>query len=428
MDSGVLLEKLPVYNGKKELITGKQSVNDIIGEILKAHRLFAPDYDKIVLYFNNGDTKKICASLYRFCKNKINYKMESELSQTVKSPSAILAQGYGDCKHYASFTGGILGALNRIGKKIDWHYRFASYDWFNKTPGHIFVVVVVDGKEIWIDPTPGADKTSPVWVVNKKAKDVMALYKVSGVGQKDYPISQLLDDTANDGEIYNAIQILLKYGVMDANARLSDKVFYKLQNTVSAADLQNIAAAYNLVRAAGIGGFFSTIWRGVKKVTLLAPRNAYLALVGINAFGFATKLSNAIWNKDGSYTSFKDKLKTTWQDRLGGDWTALQNTIRKGATKKAILGAAPTIPAWVAVASAVIAAIMPLVNAFLKSKQQQTGENYNIDPNTGLPFGQAPYEGATNADQETDTLTYLKNNPALLVGGAAVLYLFLRKK
>lgn len=425
MDSGELLKQLPAYGARRELITGKQSVSDIIAEILKAHQQFAGDYDKIALYFNRGTTDQICDALYRFCKSKIKYRMESEEAQTVKSPSAILAQGYGDCKHYASFTGGVLDALNRTGKRIDWHYRFASYNYLDRTPGHIFVVTIINGREKWIDPTPGAEDAIPVWVINKKIKrQKMALYKVSGIGDtlESYPVSDLLDSTAENQELYFAIQTLLKWGVMDVNGKISDKKALQLQGKISPADFAAIVEAYNVVRSAGIGGLFSTIWRGVKKVTLAVPRAAFLSLVAINAFGYAKKLGHSIWDANNQYTPFKDKLKTLWQDKLGGDWTVLQNAVKKGMNKKAILGAAPAVPAWVATASAVIVAIMPLVNAFLKAKQDQTGINYNIDPNTGYQYGDpAAVPGAGG---------FSMNNisPTLLIGGAAVIFLLMNKK
>jgi hypothetical protein len=431
MDKHTLLEKLPGYENKKVLINRKQRVGDIVAEILEAHKLFAKDYDKIALYFNDNSTAKICSRLYSFCKKEIAYKMESEDMQTTKSPAAILAQQMGDCKHYASFCGGILDAINRLyGKNIKWFYRFASYSLFNREPEHIFTVVLDNGNEIWIDPTPGAEKVTPVWTIDKKIKAAqMPLYRVSGIGSNDYAVSQLLDNSISEPAIYMAIQTLLKYGVMDVNGKINDKKLVQLQSRMSAADFSRLYEARQLLAQAAIGGFFSTIWRGVKKVTLSPLRNAFLGLVGINAFGYATKLSKAVWSETGDYTPFKEKLKTLWQDRFGGDWSALQNTIRKGATKKAILGgigAAPAIPAWVATASAIIAAIMPLVNAFLKAKQQNTGIDYNIDPLTGMPYG-----GNTGTEIPTDTggdiMSFIKENPVIVAGGLFLVYTLTKK-
>jgi hypothetical protein len=172
-----LLRKLPPYRDEWKLITPDQTVKDIIVEVLNAHEEFSPYYDKIALYFNDDKTDNICERLYRFCKKEIRYHEETEDDQTTALPTGVLLRGYGDCKHYAGFIGGVLGALNRQGKKIKWNYRFASYEVFDKTPHHVFIVVRnSDGSETWIDPTPGAHSITPVWMTDKKI-DTMALHR-----------------------------------------------------------------------------------------------------------------------------------------------------------------------------------------------------------------------------------------------------------
>lgn len=425
------------FRNSLQLVKRKQSVNDIMREIINGHKDFAADYDKIALSFDGKNVRQICDRLYSFLKRKVQYRMEPEARQTVKSPGAILAQGYGDCKHYASFAGGVLDALNRRGRKINWQYRFASYSFFTPEPEHIFTVVKDGNREIWIDPTPGAENTKPVWQVNKKvkAKSNMALYRISGAAERaNFPVNDLLDslDYQQNPELYGAIQLLLKYGVLNANAKVNDGRLKSLQQKVDPYTWDQLVNARIIIQNNAIGNIFNTLWRGVKKVTLAAPRAAFLSLVAINAFGYATKLSKAIWAPSGDYNlDFKEKIKKIWQDRLGGDWTKLQNTIRNGAKHKAILGGAkvagPEIPGWVAVASAVIAAIMPLVNAFLKSKQNENpgGENYLIDPATGLPYGQTPAETNQGGGSPFD---FIKNNPLLLAGGVAALYFLTKKK
>ena len=418
---------LPPYKGERILVKNRQTVRDIMGEILEAHQDFSRDYDRIYSYFDCESLEDLCRNLVRFCKSKIRYKMEGEEKQTVKSPSAIIHQGYGDCKHYASFCGGILDAIKRnTGRNIDWRYRFASYDVFNPEPGHVFVIVKNKGSEIWIDPTPGAERSKQTYQLDKKPKE-MALYKISGIDQEG--ASTLLDTYVDDSTIYFAIQTLILYGVMDVSGKVHPDKLIALQKRLPEQTFLTIVQAYQTVRAASIGGLFSTLWRGVKKVTLAVPRAAYLSLVNINAFGYASKLYNAVYNKDGSYTSFKAKLKTLWQDRLGGDWTKLENTIRIGYKKKAILGAAPAIPAWVATASAVIAAVMPLVNAFLKQQQQQTGIDYNTDPTTGMPYSDGNNHSSGYAPGFTeDPLQWIKDHPIPSAGIAFIAYKLITKK
>lgn len=90
---------------------------------------------------------------------------------------------------------------------------------------------------------------------------------------------------------------------------------------------------------AGIGkkrrGFFRKIGKGLKKafkglktVSLAAPRNAFLGLLRLNIRGLASKLNRAP----------KDKVYRLW-DRLGGKRSSLEKAISKGAQKKPLLGA-----------------------------------------------------------------------------------------
>lgn len=169
MNAGDLLRRLPPDRGRRVLVNKSQGVPDIIREICDAHGLFKGYYDKIALYFDAPTVAEICEKLARFCKSNIRYREESDEMQTTAAPQVILSKGEGDCKHFASFCGGVLDALRRLtGKKIVWHYRFASYNIFRRTPYHVFIVVQDGKKEIWIDPTPGANGKYPVWVVNKK--------------------------------------------------------------------------------------------------------------------------------------------------------------------------------------------------------------------------------------------------------------------
>lgn len=164
-----LLKLLPPNRDEWVVINKKQNVPDIIREVCQAHSSFKGLYDRIGYLFDVGSVKQICDGLYNFCKANISYVEESPEHQTTTVPQGLLSRGYGDCKHYASFCGGCLSAIARAtGKKINWHYRFASYSIFRRTPYHVFVVVQDKGSEIWIDPTPGAADKYPVWVINKK--------------------------------------------------------------------------------------------------------------------------------------------------------------------------------------------------------------------------------------------------------------------
>jgi len=151
-----ILRQLPTPAGNSITISENQSVTDIMAVIAYAHKRNAAFYDRIAMNFWGGNVPITCENLWDFCKQSIPYKVESEDLQTVKTPQRILSDakkgGGHDCKHYASFIGGVLDALRRQGKKIDWFYRFAGYSVLDPLPGHVFIVVSYQGGEIWIDP------------------------------------------------------------------------------------------------------------------------------------------------------------------------------------------------------------------------------------------------------------------------------------
>src|ERR1700743_1752614 len=104
-----LLKKLPPAQGLEETIVEKQTVRDIVKEVLKAHQLFAPDYDLICEEFAGRYTLD---RLFQFCKYNLRNDTESEDLQTTSSPTVLLERGHCDCKGYAGFIAGILDGLN----------------------------------------------------------------------------------------------------------------------------------------------------------------------------------------------------------------------------------------------------------------------------------------------------------------------------
>lgn len=189
-----IIEALPPLQGDRDVIVpGEQSVRDIMKEVLESHKVFEPDYDCIPQFFMDADPLR---SLFQFCKD-LPYKAEDETDQTSRSPIAILmlADSWGnDCKHYSGWIGGVIDACNRAGyTNYDWCYRFASYDLFDSTKEHVYVVINPGGgDEIWLDPAPidnqdgsfidrafNDRKVIPFYITDKKPK-AMSLNRISG--------------------------------------------------------------------------------------------------------------------------------------------------------------------------------------------------------------------------------------------------------
>ena len=136
-----------------QVLVDDQDLNDIIRGIVRKHKECTGYYDVIFPMFDaEGSWYDVGERLWNFCKEQIRYNIESVEWQYVSTPATILKNGYCDCKGYALFCAGVIDAMKRAGEEVDWCYRFGSYNVFNSTPGHVFVVVNPKTDNIWIDP------------------------------------------------------------------------------------------------------------------------------------------------------------------------------------------------------------------------------------------------------------------------------------
>jgi hypothetical protein len=162
-----ILAKLPPDKDQWVKIKDTQYVPDIITEICTAQRLYGAYYDQFSYMFLADTTEEIAEKLYWFCKENITYREETVDFQSSAVPQGILSRGYGDCKHYALFCGGVLGSLNRMFNcRIPWEFFFAGYNGA-KEPYHVFVTIQEPGIELWLDPTPGSGGTPSVHIKKK---------------------------------------------------------------------------------------------------------------------------------------------------------------------------------------------------------------------------------------------------------------------
>lgn len=72
-------------------------------------------------------------NVWKFVKGNIRYRADRPGHERIKSPGALFASGYGDCKSLSVSIGAILRALG-----IPFQYRFTAYD--NGEFSHVYVV------------------------------------------------------------------------------------------------------------------------------------------------------------------------------------------------------------------------------------------------------------------------------------------------
>jgi hypothetical protein len=315
-----ILSILTPYQGNKQIVKYNQSVGDIMAGILRTHEQYKNDYDKICLSFWKGNVSKTAKAIYNFLAANTHYKVEPDDKQTLRSPAAILYLGGQkntglDCKSYALFTGGILDALKRKGKKINFCYRFASYKMFDKLPHHVFVVINPDQyNEIWVDNVLPSfnEKKYPSYKIDKFTP--MAIIAVSGIGRtrrtKAERKQRLKDKIRKSGKF------LLKFNPATASSR-----------------------------------------------------NSFLLLVKVNFFGLAHKLLAV-------YKANPNKLKHFWES-IGGNYKSLAKNIAEGIKhgkhkKEDTMNGIGVLPAI----AAAIAAATPIV---LKAIQLMKSVGINPD-------------------------------------------------
>lgn len=306
-----MFQGITPYQGKKYRLRIFQSVGDIMQGIISTHGLYRTDYDKIAARFDRGNTLTICRNLYNWMLDNTHYVIEPNDRQTLRSPSAILALGSNpkhglDCKSYSLFIGGVLDALNRRGRKIDWCYRFASYRLNDSLPHHVFIVVNPGtSNEIFIDPViqPFNYHKPYFYHIDKKPQN-MALYAVSGVNRKKNKAERKAErKAAATAKIKKAGKVLVKFAPLTVTAR-----------------------------------------------------NSFLLLVKLNAFKLAENLARAEAMRPG-------ELKAFWE-KLGGNWAVLKKNINIGGKKHgASIGMDPVVTPTV-VASAI--PILVKIREFLK--------------------------------------------------------------
>lgn len=340
------------YRRRRSTLSAYQNVNDIISGLMKYHKVDATDYDKFSENFWKGNVKDTSQALFNWCKQNVKYKIEPDQKQTVRSPAAIMAMRHGDCKHYSSFTNGVIQSLKRKGYPIDSAYRFANYKMFKREPHHVFTVArdTKTGQEYWIDPVLAYfDQRKPYINAIDKNPDATMLQRVSGI-----------------------------YDMSAISGRKEKKA--KRQKR----------AARKAKRKAKGGGFFKKVAQGVKKVGGAPSRNAFLLLLKMNLF----KLASNIYKKVGKDPGRRKKLDDKWRS-LGGNPKQLWKDIMRGvkvynkhhkskqlagigyienaygwdSSVKAIhvdgVGVVPVAAGGaIAAAAAVIAALKPLLNSF----------------------------------------------------------------
>lgn len=335
-----LLNKLKPYVGTLKIVKYDQGTNDIIKELLKSHQEQTAEYDKIYPYFIGRNLRETAGNIFNFLKRNVKYNIEPGSKQTLKSPSSILAQGYGDCKQYSQFIGGILDAIKRNKGGLDWCYRFASYN-PEKQIQHVFVVAKDNaGRVIWIDPVLKAlDQRKEYTFKKDKKPNSMALYRISGtdeIGKINLKKLSLKNISKVAKKVVKPVAKVVKVatsvtpagaGLNLAKGGLKKLAKGAIKKVAKKGAIK--ATAKKVAKSALAKTTKGSLAKVVIKVGTVPSRNAFLTLVKANKAGIATKLG-------ASLSTVQSDLKQAWE-QLGGKYNTLASTILKGS-KETISG------------------------------------------------------------------------------------------
>ena len=253
-----VLSRLGAYaNTPFKILVEDQDVHDIIEGVIQKHKECVDHYDAIYPMFDGpGEWDRVGQRLWDFCKQQLQYSIETIDWQLVKTPATLMKHGFTDCKGYALFCAGVIDAMKRAGENVDWCYRFASYELFNSQPGHVFVVLFPNTpNEMWIDPVLNAFDTRrprPIWKrdywITASSSRQQQIAGVPGSGIRHSHPSQLARIGLSSAE-QSLLDQFKEYsdGVADAiNSAQTTGVF----NTICLVVLAGASTVYPVIAAA----------------------------------------------------------------------------------------------------------------------------------------------------------------------------------
>lgn len=138
---------IPAPNNEKQFIIASQTAGDIMKQLERAEKDSKQASIALSTGFKADNKIQTCKRVFDWLKKNIKYDAEPRIEQTGKTISRFVKDGYGDCKHYATFSVGVLKACG-----IDAYFKLVGQDKTKKVPNHVYCVADVNGKQIIIDP------------------------------------------------------------------------------------------------------------------------------------------------------------------------------------------------------------------------------------------------------------------------------------
>lgn len=137
---------IPRAENKKLPTIPNGGTQDIVNEVLSVYRVSQNDLKAFAKHLQGDSLFSTCSNIWFFIKENIRYKEDPEGVQWIKTPARIWQDKECDCKGYSIFTACLLKGLG-----INGTFRFVSYEKFDQSVTHVYVIVNDGTREIKID-------------------------------------------------------------------------------------------------------------------------------------------------------------------------------------------------------------------------------------------------------------------------------------
>lgn len=170
-----IISNMPPAIGVNSVAVADADNADIIRTIEKNYPEAVRLTENTAWNFKGNTVEKSARNIWQFLRTQIAYVADPASKQKIKMPNRLLLDGKGDCKSFALFTAAILANLG-----LPVSFRYASYNFLNSTPTHVYVTTKNEaGKEFIIDGV--WSKFNEEKQYSYKRDIPMTVYTLSGV-------------------------------------------------------------------------------------------------------------------------------------------------------------------------------------------------------------------------------------------------------
>jgi len=133
--------------GNRETVTRHQTATDIIQQMRRAEKNSRGQSLRLAQQYKGKPQKDIARGVYNFLRHEMQYRKEPTSKQTAKEIRRYVADGFGDCKHYATYAVGVLNAC-----RVPAWFVLVSQRKRSKNPTHAYACCMIGEQVYVIDP------------------------------------------------------------------------------------------------------------------------------------------------------------------------------------------------------------------------------------------------------------------------------------